>query len=222
MLAGMSLVFYAASGSPSAWKVWLALEHKAIPYDLRMLSLSANDQKKPEFLAINPRGKVPAIVHDGISLYESSAIVEYLEERWPESTLLPGDARRRADLRRQCAEAQLYLDAALEKLVDHTIYAASLPGGTADPSVIAAARQEIAAEASHWERSIGDPFAAGPLSLVDFTLYPILALARRMGARAPELEISELFTEGIAAWMKRVEALPYFERTYPPHWRSRS
>ncbi len=87
----MALTFYYASGSPFAWRVWLALEHKQLAYEHKMMSFSAGDLKKPEFLAINPRHKVPAIVDDGFALYESQAILEYLEERHPaRPSLFPG------------------------------------------------------------------------------------------------------------------------------------
>ena len=54
----MSLTFYFGSGSPYAWKVWLALEHKGIPFVAKRLSFDNNDTKTPEFLAINPRGRM--------------------------------------------------------------------------------------------------------------------------------------------------------------------
>jgi glutathione S-transferase len=74
----MALTFYYGSGSPFAWKVWLALEHKGIPYEFRLLSFDRGDTKTPEFQAVNPRAKVPAIVDDGFALRESAVIVEYL------------------------------------------------------------------------------------------------------------------------------------------------
>jgi len=77
----MALDFYYASGSPYAWRVWLALEHKRIPYNWKLLSFDAGDLQKSSFHAINPREKVPAIVDDGFALYESSAILEYLEDK---------------------------------------------------------------------------------------------------------------------------------------------
>ena len=91
----MTIVFYYGSGSPYAWKVHFALEHKALPYERKVLSFSAGDTKKPEFLALNPRGQVPTIDDDGFVLYESNAIVEYLDEAYPGcgSPLFPGDAR---------------------------------------------------------------------------------------------------------------------------------
>src|SRR3954462_4236936 len=55
----MALVFHGASGSPYAWRVWLALEHKRIPYELRTLSFDKGDLKAAEFRALNPRGRVP-------------------------------------------------------------------------------------------------------------------------------------------------------------------
>jgi glutathione S-transferase len=73
----VTITFYYLSGSPFSWKVWLSLERKQIPYELRVLSANAGDLMAPEFLTINSRGKVPAIVDDGFALNESLAIVEY-------------------------------------------------------------------------------------------------------------------------------------------------
>ena len=78
----MALTLYYLSGSPYAWRVWLALEHKGIPYQLRSMSYDAGDFQKPEFAALNPRRRVPVIVEDdGFALYELAAIVEYLDEK---------------------------------------------------------------------------------------------------------------------------------------------
>ena len=73
--------FYYASGSPYAWRVWLALELKGIPYHRKTLSFDAGDLKTPEFGALNPRRRVPVLVDDDFALVESAVIVEYIEER---------------------------------------------------------------------------------------------------------------------------------------------
>ena len=93
----MALDFYHGQGSPFSWRVWLALEHKKVPYNLKLLSFQNNDTQKPEFVAINPRHQVPTIVDDGYALWESMAILEYLDERFASGEkLYPGDARNRA------------------------------------------------------------------------------------------------------------------------------
>jgi len=48
----MAITFYYGSGSPYAWRVHLALEHKALPYDRKILSFAAGDTRKPEFVAL--------------------------------------------------------------------------------------------------------------------------------------------------------------------------
>ena len=55
----MALDFYHGHGSPFSWRVWLALEQLAVPYNLKVLSFQDNDTTKPEFVAINPRHQVP-------------------------------------------------------------------------------------------------------------------------------------------------------------------
>jgi glutathione S-transferase len=113
----MALDFYYGSGSPYAWRVWLALEHKGIPYTLKLMSFDTGDFEKPEFSKINPRRKVPAIVDDGLALYESSAIVEYLEDRRPGvAPLFSADIRERATQRRLICEADEYFAAPLKSI----------------------------------------------------------------------------------------------------------
>ena len=89
----MSVRFYYGSGSPYAWRVWLALEHKGIPYHRKTLSFDAGDLKTAEFGALNPRRRVPVLVDDDFALAESAAIVESIEERWPSGPALFAGAR---------------------------------------------------------------------------------------------------------------------------------
>ncbi len=89
---------YYGSGSPYAWRVQLALEHKALDYERKVLSFTAGDTRKPAFLALNPRHRVPVIVDGDFVLYGSNAIVEYLDDAYAGrgQPLFPGDARERA------------------------------------------------------------------------------------------------------------------------------
>src|SRR3546814_18292110 len=69
----MALTLYYGSGSPFAWRVWLALEYKALSYDLKVLSFDRREHKTADYLTLNPRGEVPVLVDDGFALYESHA-----------------------------------------------------------------------------------------------------------------------------------------------------
>jgi glutathione S-transferase len=76
-------------------------------------------------------------------------------------------------------------------------------------------------ELEHFERELRGDFLAGALSAADFSLYPGIMLALRIEKRLPSLNISGMLGPKLSAWMKRIEALPYYDRTYPPHWRAK-
>lgn len=82
------LTLYTAA-TPNGYKVSVALEEMALPYEVRKLDLYAGEQKAPWFLAINPNGRVPAIVDDGFAVFESGACLLYLARKT--GLLMPSD-----------------------------------------------------------------------------------------------------------------------------------
>ena len=214
----MAIDFYCGSGSPYAWRVWLALEHKALPYTLKMQSFSAGDLKKPEYLALNPRGKVPVIVDQGLAVYESAAILEYLDDAHPKSgqRLFPADVRPRTTARRMVREADEYLAHAMEGLVEEILFKKPAEW---DAAAIAKARDSFVKELNHFERALSGDFLAGAVGAADFTVYPMLALALRMETKKPDLGVRAALGSKLTAWMRRIEALPFYSKTYPPHWK---
>lgn len=214
----MALTFYFGSGSPFAWKVWLTLEHKGVAYTAKRLSFDNDETKTPEFLAINPRGRVPAIVDDGFALYESNAICEYLEENYPQNPLLPKDVKGRALVRRLIGECEDGLYKPGSDLMSKVLYVAP---AERDPKQIDETKAELRKELAYWERYLTADFFAGQLSLADFAIYPYLRMPVRVEERAPGLGLKREDLPGnIATWMKRIERLPYFEKTIPPHWKA--
>lgn len=92
------MILYGAWGSASRVPA-IVMEEKGIDYELRLLSFMNGDQRKPEFLAINPKGKVPALIVDGVALSETVAILSYLDAAFPDRGILPkGDAMARAQV----------------------------------------------------------------------------------------------------------------------------
>jgi glutathione S-transferase len=214
----MNLTLYYGSGSPYAWRVQFALEHKALPYDLKVLSFSAGDTRKPEFLALNPRHRVPVLVDGDFVLYESNAIVEYLDEAYPKSgaPLFPGDVRTRALVRRLVSEVDDYFDAASEPVFSEAF---RKKPEERDPQRLAAARQAVIEEYGLFTRAMRGDFLAGPLSAADFAFYPLVAFHKRCEIRLPDLDADGMLTPELRAWKARIEALPFFTKTIPPHWR---
>lgn len=84
-----------------ASSVLTLLEELDVPYELRVLNFQLGEQRKPEYLAVNPLGKVPAIVHNGALVTELGAIFIYLADAYPQKGLAPaiGDALRGPYLR---------------------------------------------------------------------------------------------------------------------------
>jgi glutathione S-transferase len=214
----LALTLYYGSGSPYAWRVQLALEHKALPYDLKVLSFSAGDTKKPEFLALNPRHQVPVLTDGDFSLYESNAIVEYIDEAYHArgAPLFPGDAKTRALIRRLILEVDAYYGPTSEKLLEQAFWKKP---EERDAKAIADAREGVVDELGNFAKAMRGEYSAGTLSAADFALYPMVALLKRAQMKLPDLDADGMLPPPIKAWKARIEALPYFDKTIPPHWK---
>ena len=96
----MTLVLYHHDKSTCSQKVRICLAEKGVEWDSRQVDLMNSENLSPEYLAINPNGVVPAFVHDGRPIIESTVMCEYLDEVWPdEPKLTPADPVERADMR---------------------------------------------------------------------------------------------------------------------------
>ena len=82
--------------STFARRVRIALLEKKIPHELVTVDMAAKQHKSPEYLALNPYGRVPTLEEDGFVVWESTAILEYLELTRPDPPLVPADPRGRA------------------------------------------------------------------------------------------------------------------------------
>ena len=213
--------FYHANGSPFGWRVQLSLEHKGLPYNMNVLSFGSDDFRTESYTAINPRQLVPSIVDDGYALYESATIVEYLEDKYPDRPrLLPDDPQKRSFVRRLVNETDFAFYRPVEVLVDELF---RKPGPEDwDQDNIAGAKETLIKELALFESYFQGDFLAGELSTADFALYPLLSFIGRFELKKTDLGLSQHFGPKILAWREKIKALPYYETTYPPHWRPRN
>ena len=216
----MAIDFYHGHGSPYSWRVWLALEAKQVPYDVKIMSFQAGDTRKPEFVALNPRHTVPTIVDDGHAVWESMAILEYLDERYATGVkLYPGDVRARARIRRLIREAEEQIGvAALDPITDEYF---GKNGAEPDAGKLEKAKARLKEEMEYFAKELKGPYFGGDsIDALDLVLYPWLGgYVKRISVRKPDSKLTDLVPASIAAWAKRIEALPYFDKTFPAHWR---
>ena len=208
--------FYYGSGSPFSWRVQLALEEKKLAYEPVLLSFSKGEHKSPEHLARSPHGKVPALTDGGLTLYESSAIVEYLDERYPTPSLLPVDPAARALVRIEELECLLYLAEAFRAVAVQAFFT---PPERRDAKALDSARAEVRGQIEKLEARAaarrGRFVAGGELSRADFTWLPFVEIAARGG-----VELDRARTPWLIDWREAMRARPSYERSYPPHWRA--
>src|SRR5512132_1319566 len=113
----MALEVYWASGSPFSWRVLLTLEVKQLPYQSKLLTFSKREHKAPAYLALNPRGKVPTLKDGDFVLYESLAIISYLDRKYPEPPIFGKTPEETGLIWRALAECESYMVSAGDKVV---------------------------------------------------------------------------------------------------------
>ncbi len=212
------------SGSQPAWSVLLTLEVKRIPYTSRLLSFSAGEHKTPEFLRLNPRHKVPVIRDGDFVLNESLAIVVYLDRKVPDFPLFGRDAEEAGLIWRAISEFQSYVQPPLWEHIVRPIYAGKVEENRARIEEQVAG---VHAELANYEAVLTTrPWLIGnAISAADVMIFPffmsLLRAATRPAAEGLKLGILPLTRvyPHLAAWVARIEALPGYDKTYPPHWR---
>lgn len=153
------LVLYDARGVPSPRRVRICLFEKGLPFQIRWMDLGLMDQKAPEYLRINPMGLVPTLVHGDVTVVDSNAINEYLDEVYPEVRLTPETAAGRAEMRGWFAFendwAKPFRDAVYETFAKDRIRATGLTPDTVGAEI--AKRTPNAVYARIAARLIADP-----------------------------------------------------------------
>lgn len=184
---------------PFGQKVRIVLAEKELSYELVHVDLRKGDQRRPEFLRMNPFGKVPVLEDEGTVIYDSTVINEYLEDEYPHPSLFPEDSALKARIR------------ALEDLADQRfilpvgILMAEVrkPEADRDAEKIRRSREEIEWTLAFLNAQLGEQaFLAGDFSIADAAFAP-----RLMVLGAVQLELKPQW-ESLRSWIDRVAARP--------------
>jgi glutathione S-transferase len=163
------LKLYDFKSSPNCQRVKVVLEEKKLPYETVNIDLRAGAQKTPDYLKINPYGKVPALADGDTVLYESCIINEYLDEKYPTPRLMPADPAVRAKARILIDFGLTQMDSAYTKLRMEM----TKDEKERSPETISAAKEDIKKRLQRLEQELGEKeFLLGEFSLVDADLIP--------------------------------------------------
>jgi len=219
----MAIELYWGSGSPFAWRVMLTLEVKKLAYESKLLEFSKGEHKSPAYLQLNPRGKVPTLKDGDFVIYESLAIMSYLDRKYPEPPLFGRTPEETGLIWRALAECESYFVTAGDKVVRPIFFGKGLDKLEEIQQAAETLRREIKIID---ERLAGSRWLVGEnISAADIGVFPPVQLLLRAASKeaAQPLDLGLLpLAQGfpnVARWVQRVEALPNYQRTYPPHWR---
>ena len=219
----MAYELYWGAGSPYSWRSLLGLEIKRLDYNSNILEFSKREHQTDEMLAMNPRGLLPIFKDGDVVVYESIAILTYLDKKHPEKPLFGTTAEETAHIWKRIFEIENHLRVHLEGIIQPVFFddvSDSIDSIERSASYIEAEFKTIDArlENSYY-------MAGNEISAADIILFPFIqALMRAMVLEAAEpLELS--FKQinqnypNIARWLIRIESIPGYDNTYPPNWK---
>lgn len=191
--------------STYARRVTIALIEKHIPYEPVVVDLAAREHRSPEYLALNPYGRVPTLEDDSFVLYESSAILQYLEATHPTPALVPTDAKGRALVDQHLRLCDLQMGLPAGQIIFPKRF---LPPARWDNAAIAKAQADINRHLGILSTQLGgnDYLVGNRYTLADIAYIPFLEFLPLMDVSVPE---------NLVAWSARLLARPSSVETKP-------
>ncbi|MFC1664123.1 glutathione S-transferase family protein [Pseudomonadota bacterium] len=221
----MTIEVYWGSGSGPAWRVLLALELKNLDYQSHLLELTKDQQKKSEILRLNPRGQIPILKDGEVVVSESLAIMLYLENRYPKPSLFGETPQQLAKINQLVQEVLSYMEKPFEAII-RPIFRNRVENNM---ETLMETAPTVKRELELVDQLItkSEWIAGSEISAADIVFLPTFQRLLRAIDKNPEiantLQLGLLDDEfhNLLDWNNRMQALPAFAKTYPPHWRGR-
>jgi glutathione S-transferase len=207
-------VIHGVPGSPYVRSALLGLEEKGANYDFARMPMGTT--KTAEHLARHPFGRIPVVDHGDFRLYETQAILRYLDEVIPSPSLQPKDAKARARMNQLVGISDCYVFPQVSVKISYQRLVVPMLGGTPDEAMIAAARSDAVNCVRAIEGLMGDTYMVGDeVSIADLMLAPHIAYL----SITPEGR--EIMKGGkLQRWIERMEARPSMQNTEPQKLRA--
>jgi glutathione S-transferase len=205
----MGVTIHGIPGSPYVRAALLGCEEKGVVYDFRRMGFG--EAKQPEHLARHPFGRIPAFEHDGFALYETQAILRYVDAVFPGPALQPSEPRAAARMNQFAGITDWYFFSQVSATIGFQRLIKPFMGGTTDEAACAAALPNATICIKEIARLLGDgPYVAGQeLSIADLMLAPHMAFF----ARTPEGKTLLADAPNIGDWLAGMEERPSMRNT---------
>jgi len=202
------IVVHGIPGSPYVRMPLLACEEKHAPY--RIAAMEFGQNKTAQYLARQPFGRIPVIEHDGFWLYESAAIIRYIDQVFPGPSLTPADPRAQARMNQVMGIVDWYVMPSVSAGIGWNRIIAPMIGRPVDEAAVAKAVPGATTCVRALEHLLGNqPFMAGDsISLADLMLIPHLELFPTTPEGAAIMKNSPLL-----GWIDRMRARPSVQAT---------
>jgi glutathione S-transferase len=203
-------IVHSVPGSPFGRAVLAMLEEKGAPYRLAPVPLGTF--QSPEHLARHPFGRVPVLERDGFMLYETQAILRYLDRALPQPSLTPADPRRAARMDQAMNVNDWYLFHGVGNvIIFHRVIAPRLMGKAPDEAAIGASMPKAKVVFNELARLLGENayFSGEAISLADLMLAP----AVEFFTLVPEWSVLGAPHANLGAWIARMQARPSMQAT---------
>jgi len=206
-------IIYGPAYSTYARSVRLALEEKGASYQLKEVDLLSDAQKSADHLARNPFGKVPAFSHGGFTLYETSAILRYIDDVFDGPSLQPSDAHQRARMNQVLSIIDSYAYASFITNIFIPRVIVPMTGGTTDETAVQAEVPKAKTSVRALNELVGsNAYVAGDsLSIADLHLVPVYDYF----SQTPEGQALLPSAPNLTRWWSSISTRPSVERTKP-------
>ena len=205
-------IVYGRAGSTYVWGARLALAEKGVAHEL--VEVGFGQRREEPHLSRRPFAKMPAFEHDGFALYETQAILRYIDEGFPVAPLQPTDLHQFSRMNQVIGIVDAY---AYPSIVGGIVFNRMLAprlGLPVDEAAVAAALPRARLCVSEIARLMGDdPYLAGErVTLADLLVIPLFYYFGKL----PEGEAPLAEHPSIRPWMRRMEERQSFQVTKPP------
>jgi len=196
--------------SPNCLRVRAVANELEIPLELVPMSFRGGELENDNFLALNPNGKVPVLEHNGVILWESRAINNYLASCAPKSGLYPEDARLRAKIDQWSYWQAIHLGPAMQKVAFERFIKGKFGMGATDEAAIAREVDQIPGLLQVLDSALrAQDWVCGALSVADFALASTFMYRK-------QASISLEAVPGVSSWIERMESRPSWQSAMKP------